>query len=119
VDHDANSGNDARIGNKTIGQNAKEVPVVIVAASQRALLEVSTGLIYRAMFGEGVDSRECDEHAMFQSIEDCPIVREREGVMKCLYAFRFSKVLNNFMDTACDATLCSFTGSCSFYISIL
>jgi hypothetical protein len=35
------------------------------------------------MFGDGVESRECNERAMFNSIEDCPIVREREGIMKC------------------------------------
>jgi hypothetical protein len=59
------------------------MPVVIVAPSQWALMDVSTCPIYREMFGEGVESRECDERAMINSIEDYPIVREQAGVMKC------------------------------------
>jgi hypothetical protein len=65
VDHDANSGNYARIGSETKGQNTKELPVVIVAPSQWALMDVSVGTIYRAMLGEEVDSRESYERVMF------------------------------------------------------
>jgi hypothetical protein len=67
VDHDANPGNDARIFNETTGQSTKELPVVIVAPSQWALMDVSTGPIYRAMFGEGVESRECECECMGRS----------------------------------------------------
>lgn len=65
------------------GTEPKTHPVVIILPSQWVLMDVATGPIYRLMFGERIDSGCGSERTMFETIDDCPIVRDREGVMSC------------------------------------
>lgn len=65
------------------GREPKELPVVIVLPSQWVLLDVCTGPIYRLMFGTSVGSGSYSERAMFETIEECPVVQDRERIMTC------------------------------------
>jgi hypothetical protein len=65
------------------GERGRERPVVIVPPSQWALLDVSTGPIFRSMFMDKNVPAVPMERAMFDTIEDCPIVSDRERIMNC------------------------------------
>jgi hypothetical protein len=55
---------------------------VVVRSSEWALLDVSTGPIYNLMYGKE-ETVPGSTTAMFQTIEDCPIVRSRNAIMNC------------------------------------
>jgi hypothetical protein len=56
--------------------------VVVVRPSEWVLLDVSTGPIYSLMYGTEEIVRGSTT-AMFQTIEDCPIVPSRNAIMNC------------------------------------
>jgi hypothetical protein len=65
------------------GESGRERPVVFVPPSQWALLNVSTGPIFRLMLSDKKAPAVPMERALFDTIEDCPIVRDRERIMNC------------------------------------
>jgi hypothetical protein len=56
--------------------------VVVVRPSEWALLDVSTGPIYSLMY-DREETVPGITMAMFQTIENCPIVRSRNAIMNC------------------------------------
>jgi hypothetical protein len=64
-------------------ESGRERPVVIVLPSQWAFLDVSTGPIFRLVFSDKKVPAVPMERALFDTIEDCPIVRDRERIMNC------------------------------------
>jgi hypothetical protein len=83
------------------GESGRERPIVIVPPSQWALLDVSTGPIFRLMFSHKKASAVPMNQALFDTIEDCPIVRDREGIMNCHSSVCAIPLSHG---TACDGT---------------
>jgi hypothetical protein len=83
------------------GESGSERPVVIVPPSQWALLDVSTGPVFRLMFSDKKALAAPIERALFDTIEDCPIVRDRERIMN-FHSSMCATLLSH--GTACDGT---------------
>jgi hypothetical protein len=55
----------------------------MVLPSQSALLDISTGPVFRLMISDKKAPVVSMERVLFETIEDCPIVRDRERIMSC------------------------------------